>query len=411
MMKRTITVCVVFIIFISFISACGDSTSATVTETWTSAGSSVCAWFNVDEPPDSMGVNIDPAIMRIGKTAQGKDVFSLIRLPMRGTLLGNEITEARLHLQIVEGEAPASLRIGLVNGLWSNAITDLAGAKALFDPASAAAVTVQDEGDGWVSMDITGYVKDWLSGSVPNYGLMLLGETDGEQLAFASDWDEESENPPRLEVTGALGKRDLSYGKFGYLRHPENENDDAAIVENETTNCLSYALRDTNVIGGDELGLDYSVMTDICRTSGEDAVADYCAQKVMEYVERNKAGLQISSFRQIESFDSEIDAKKEYRIAYRVGCKLYGGEDVLDDEAGNFDYHVWAQVNTGQWAQKFMFSPTEIVPCTPPGVSPEKYPWDASIQWGDEKSYGYYTSKVVYFAVTKDADGFTQHKG
>jgi hypothetical protein len=71
---------------------------------------------------------------------------------------------------------------------------------------------------------------------------------------------------------------------------------------------------------------------------------------------------------------------------------------------------VWLQINTGQWAQKVMFSPSEIVPGTPPGVSPEKYPWDSTLGWGEVKSYGFLTSKAIYFAVTKDADGFTQHK-
>jgi hypothetical protein len=258
-------------------------------------------------------------------------------------------------------------------------------------------------------MDITGYVVDWLSGGALNNGLFLLGETEGEQTQFASDWYEGSESPPRLEVRGTVGDRDLSYGKFGFLRHPENESDDALIAEEETTNCLSYALRDTNIIGAEELGLDYREMTDIYIQSGEDAVADYCAQKVSDYVERNKDGLKISSFRQIENFDAEIDAEKEYRIAFRVGCELYEGEEVLNDTDG-FNYHVWAQINTGQWTQKVMFSPTEIVPTTPPGVSPEKYPWNGTLGWGEPMTYGFLTSKCVYFAVAKDADGFTQHK-
>ena len=246
---------------------------------------------------------------------------------------------------------------------------------------------------------------------MPNFGLVLFGQTnEKKQTTFASDWDEYSKNPPRLDVTGAVGNRDLSYGKFGYLRHPENESDDAEIAENETANCLSYALRDTDVIGAEELELDYSVMTDIYRKSGEDAVADHCAQKVSDYVERNKSGLKISGFRQIESFDSEIDPNKEYRIAFRVGGHLYDEDDVFDDVLGNFDYHVWAQINTGQWTQKFMFDPSEIVPGTPPGVSPEKYPWDSTLEWGWEKYSRTITSKAIYFAVTKDADGFTQHK-
>ena len=395
----------------------GDSSSSeallstyapAVSEMWTSPGSSVCAWFSEDEPGDFMGVNTEPSIMRVGKTSEGKNIFSFIHLPLRGTWLSDEIESARLYLKVVDGKTPSALRIGLVKNYWST--VDLAGAKELYDPESAASVTVKKEDDGWVSVDITGYVKDWLSGSVQNNGLVLLGETVGEQVSFASDWDKESENPPRLEVRGAVGKRNLGYGKFAYLRHPEKESDDVVIAENETANCLSYALRDTDVIGASELGLDYGVLTAIYRQSGEDAVADYCAEKVAEYVERNKTGLKISGFRQIQDFDSKIDAAKEYRIAFRVGCKLYSDEDVLDDAKSNFDYHVWAQINTGQWAQKFMFTPTEIVPGTPPGVSPGNHPWDGTLDWEQEKFHAFETSKVIYFAVTKDADGFTQHR-
>jgi hypothetical protein len=373
-------------------------------------GLSVCTWFDGDEPEYSMGINDDPMTIRVGKTSKGHDVFSFLHLPVRGTFLFNEIESAQLYLKVVGSETPSVLRIGLLNDFWNNGITELAGAQKLIDRDNTAAVAVKQAGDGWVSLDITGYVTDWLSGRVPNNGLVLLGEAEGEQTYFASDWYEENENPPYLEVTGSVGDRDLSYGKFGFLRHPENKSDDAIIAEDETTNCLSYALRDTNIIGAEELGLDYSEMTDIYMESGEDAVADYCAQKVSDYVERHKAGLKISGFRQIENFDSEIDAEKEYRIAFRVGCKLFEGDEVLNDTDG-FNYHVWIQINTGQWAQKVMFSPSEIVPGTPPGVSPEKYPWDSTLGWGEIQSYGFLTSKAVYFAVAKDADGFTQHKG
>jgi hypothetical protein len=411
-------ICLTLILLASFISACGKNSSppaaeipaaSAITEVWPSDGLSVCAWFDGDEPDYSMGINTDASIMRVGKTPNGNDVFTFIHLPLRGTFLPNEVESAVLSLKVVEGTVPEELRVGLLDNFWSNGITDLTGAKELINPDKIAAVAVKDAGDGWVSMDITGYLLDWLNGNVPNNGLVLLGNAEGEQTTFASDWYEGSAGPPRLTVTGKIGGRDLSYGKFAFLRHPENESEDAIISEEETTNCLSYALRDTNRIGAEELELDYRALTDIYLKSGADAVADYCAGRVSDYVERNKAALKISGFRQIESFDSEIDANKEYRIAFRVGCRLYEGEDILNDSDG-FNYHLWAQFNTGQWAQKVMFSPSVIVPGTPPGVSPAKYPWDSTLDWGEIKAYGFLDSKAVYFAVTKDADGFTRHK-
>ncbi len=376
---------------------------------WASRGASTSAWFRMGDSKRSSGSDLDPETIRVGKTSRGKDIFSLLRLPMRSTLLRNEIKSARLYLKISKGKAPSALRIGLMKDYWGGVAT-LADAKKLTNRKRAASVAVRKEKDGWVSVDVKKFVLDWVGGDVPNNGLVLLGKRNGRQTSFVSGWDGGSKNSPRLEVTGSVSNRDLSYGKFGYLRHPKKKSDDKKIAKNETANCLSYALRDTDVIGQDELKLDYGEMTKLYRKSGEDAVAEYCAQKTSEYVERNKAALKISNFRRIENFDSAIDATKEYRMAFRVGCKIYDKNDVLDDALSNFDYHVWAQINTGQWAQKFMFEPTEIVPGTPPGVSPGKYPWD-SLQWDWEKYHGFHTSKVIYFAVTKDADGFTRHKG
>jgi hypothetical protein len=129
---------------------------------------------------------------------------------------------------------------------------------------------------------------------------------------------------------------------------------------------------------------------------------------VEDYVEARKAGLQISGFRRIADFDSEIDAAREYRVAMRVGCKVFGEVDL--GGKGCFDYHFWAQLRDGRWAQKFPLDPSVIIPCTGPGISPGKYPWDSALQWYP-KTQGYYTSKVVYFAVAKDTDAFTGHEG
>ncbi|MDR1700382.1 MAG: DNRLRE domain-containing protein [Lachnoclostridium sp.] len=379
------------------------------TQKWTSAGSSVCAWFNENKSKDWMGVNTNPNIMRVGKSAAGKEFFSFIRLPMSGSFLSNEIKNARLYLKIVKGKAPSSLRIGLLKKYWNNGITDLANAKKMFNKRKTVSVSVRKEKNKWISIGITKYVKKWLSGNIQNNGLVLLGKKKGERISFASDWDESSKNPPRLEVAGKVGNRNLSYGKFAYIRHPLKKKDDAKLENHETANCLSYALRDTNVIGSAELKLDYKAMTDLYRKSGKKSVYDYCIKMVMEYVERNKEELKISGFRQIDDFDSEIDASKEYRMAFRLYCNLERKKDVFDDVLGNFDYHVWAQINTGQWAQKFMFTPTEIIPYTPPGVSPGKFPWDY-LPWSETKYHARFTDKVFYFAVTKDVDGFTSHK-
>jgi hypothetical protein len=325
---------------------------------------------------------------------------------MRATWLANEIKSASLKLKPSEGsEAPERLRIGYVESAYGTFITR-AKASGMVDLSSLSTVDVIAGEDGWISVDVTGFVKGWLSGEVPNYGFAIFGDEEGEFLFEAVDWTENGESfpYPYLEVSGAVGERVSGYGKFGYTEAPL-----PGAAADQGGNCLAYALRDTNMILADDLEINLGETNKIYSESGEDGVAEYAAGLVEKYVEAHKDGLKVSGFRRIDDFDSPIDASKEYRIAFRVGCKVYEGFEVDLSEEGAFDFHLWVQLNDGRWAQKFPLDPSEIVPGSGAGVSPAKYPWDSALMWL-EKFQGYYTSKVIYYAVVKDAEGLTQHK-
>jgi hypothetical protein len=176
---------------------------------------------------------------------------------------------------------------------------------------------------------------------------------------------------------------------------------------------MSYALRDKNMILADDIGLDRVEMariyTEASASGGVDALADYTAKAVVDYTEAHMTELGISSFRQIDGFDSNTDPATEYRIALRVGVELIDDKADFSDEHA-FDYHFWVQLNDGRWAQKFPTGPSEIIPCTGPDISPGKYPWDSAYE-RTPKTADYYTSKTIYFSVTKDTDEFTSHRG
>jgi hypothetical protein len=241
-----------------------------------------------------------------------------------------------------------------------------------------------------------------------NNGLAIFSETEGETYTFAAVAGGDDETiQPYIAARGEIGDRALTYGKYGYTQMPAPEDMD------QGGNCMSYALRDINMILADDLGFDETEMVGIYTAAapgeGVDALAEYAADRVLRYVDAHKDGLVISQFRRIDGFDSDIDAAAEYRIALRVGASFVDGEvDFSDDDS--YDYHFWAQLNDGRWAQKFPAGPSEIVPCTAPGVPPDKYFWDSTYE-RTPKSADYYTSKVIYFAVTKDTDEFTRHRG
>jgi hypothetical protein len=370
------------------------------TEEWKALNNTSKAWFALTD--SSL---MDTRTIHVGKTEAGDDIFAFLRHPLKGTWMADEVQSAKLILKPA-GNAPASLRIGFVNAPYNSSSLTREEALPLVEMDSLRSVKVEPFDDGWVSVDVTEYVKTWLSAEINNNGFALFGEETGDFVFEVVDWLEDGKELPYpyMIVTGDDNGRSLEYGKFGYTETPfPGDNDD------QGGNCLSYALRDTNMILGWHLGLDFDEMNRIMDATGEDDVCEYVGGKVEEYVKANADGLKISSFRRIEDYGSEIDLEKEYRIALRVGCKIFEGQPADLESKGAFDFHVRAQINDGRWAQKFPLDPSAIIPGSGPGISPAKYCWDSAVMWL-EKFRDFYTSKVIYFAVQKDTPDFTRHE-
>ena len=401
-----------FILLVS-VTACrsqDQSSSGSTQEPPTTSNLTVVSWKDSDDATfREEEKEVAPNTMLAGKTADGSDIFTFIRFDIGAEFLADEVSGARLFLKVISESKPTLLHLGLVTAFWGSYFTPYDEAKSLVDGSSVITVDVKNEADGWISVPLTDYVKKWLSGGLQNNGIAITCEAVGETFAFASivGADANDDDTAYIEVSGVVGDRLLTYGKFGYT--------EIVCVDDAHSNgnCMSYALRDKNAILESDLGVDISEMeriyTEAGADKGLDALADYFARLATEYVEAHKAGLEISSFRQIDSFDSAIDPAAEYRIALRVGVNLFGDEVDFSD-SHSWDFHYWSQLNDGRWAQKFPPSSSVIVPCTGPGISPGLFPWDSANQ-RTFKTADYYTSKIVYFAVTKDTAAFTQHRG
>jgi hypothetical protein len=375
-------------------------TALGATEEWKALNNTAKAWFALAD--SSL---MDTRTIHVGKAEDGEDIFAFVRTPLKGTWMADEVLSAKLFLKPVDGKAPASIRVGFVNSPFSSSSLTREEALLMVDMDSLKSVKVESLDNGWVSLDATDYVKTWLRAEKGNNGFALFGEEAGDFVFEAVDWLEgDKEFPyPYLEVTGDDSGRALGYGKFGYTETPFPGDS-----SEQGGNCLSYALRDTNMILSWHLGLDYGEMNRIMDATGEDGVCEYAAGKVEEYVKANAESLKISSFRRIDDCNSEIDPEKEYRIAFRAGCKIYEGKPADLESKGAFDFHVRVQLNDGRWAQKFPLDPSEIVAASGPDMSPAKFYWDSAVMWL-EKFRDFYTSKVIYFAVQKDVPDFTRH--
>ena len=106
------------------------------TEKWIAPNNTVSVWFNEERPEDSGADGADPETMRIAKTADGKDNFALLRLPLEGAWFAEEVRGARLFLKVKENDAPASLRVAYAAAGWDMSLTPCAEARALVDDAS-----------------------------------------------------------------------------------------------------------------------------------------------------------------------------------------------------------------------------------------------------------------------------------
>jgi len=300
-------------------------------------------------------------------------------------------------LYIAEGEPPKELLIGTVNGRWTFYITTRSEAKALVDSNGLTAAALQPEKDGWTSVLVTDIVKAWVRVDIQNFGFALFPLAGEAQGLFADMYDSYG-NEPYLKVSGRPGKRPSGYGKFGFTRVPE----EGRLDDTVNANCLSYAVRDSVPVLLDDLGSNYREVNRVLHESGEDGVAEYIGGLFEKYVEEHKAPLRVSRLRRIDDFNASIDPAKEYRIVMRLGC--YAENGPLSENARNFDFHFWMQLDDGRWSQKYGWAYSEIIPATGPGVSPEKYYWEMA-------KYGYlYRSKLLYYAVTKDTDEITVHR-
>jgi hypothetical protein len=362
---------------------------------WTGA---ITATYNDEAQEDYSGMDDDTKTIRVGKTANGGDIFSFVRVPLGVNFFADEIIEAKLFLYVAEGAPPKELLMGNIKGRWTLYTSTSVEAKVLVDNSTLTVAVLKSEDYGWVSVSVTEIVKAWVRADIQNFGFALFPLAGEAQGIFADMYNSDG-NAPYLKVSGRPGKRPGGYGKFGFTRVPE----EGRLDDTVNANCLAYALRDIVPVYLEDLGGSYRDVNRVLFESDEDGVAEYIGGLFEKYVEEHKSELRVSKLRRIDGFNASIDPAKEYRIVMRLGC--YATKDQpLTEKARNFDFHFWAQLADGRWSQKYGWSYSEIIPATGPGVSPEKYYWEMA-------KYGYlYRSKLIYYAVTKDTNEITVHR-
>lgn len=310
----------------------------------------------------------------------------LLRMPLPAGISSDELISASLRLKKKSGDTP-TLQATAITNPWDRLEVTWNSLEDAFSELKTDGITAKSDGD-WYSIDITEIAKGWLSGDTGNYGMMLEETQTDKETTFFSSY-ESLEECPELILT--YSKKDILAGKFDYQQQ-------------ESGNCLSFALRDKSPILAEDLQLDDQQLQKLYQEKGLDSAADYVEELALAYIQEHKEELQIRHIRKLSSFDEEINPETEYRIVTKIGA-----EENYDGSL-NFDYHWQVQLPDGSWAEKFGFSNSRIVPGSNKALDPGLYPWDQNEYWGMQKWTAFYDSKPAYYAVEKERPAFTTHR-
>lgn len=330
--------------------------------------------------------------LAIRSGAEGAEAWALIRIPLPAGIRAEQVQSAYLEVCMQEGGAPLAVQAGMVRKAWT---TQGATWDTMHDAASfAGAPFAEEAGEGWYRFDIAAIVQSWLRGDAANYGVALTQAEKNKETVIHSLFAEDASKRPRLEIAYTPAAEAEAYGKYAFTEQAEG-------------NCLSYALRDTSPVYMDALVGDEAAMQGaIDRGEG----VQYFSGLVLAYVEQHKDAMGIANIRAVAA-EEPIDAEAEYRVALRLGFREGEAATGMRPEERNFDFHLRAQLRDGSWTEKFPKVPSRVVPGTNAENSLNQFPWDANYQLGNEKFQNFYSSEVVYYAVTKTTDGFTAHLG
>ena len=147
-------------------------------------------WFTEELPGDSACADRDT--LHVGRTYDGKDIFTLLRVAVPEDVDVALVQEAWLCLKIAENNGGLALLAGPVTQPWEEGITR-EEARALVGTLESARQALTPE--GWLQVDIMGHVKAWSGGEL---GLALFEGNGSTETVFEADGG--GEFRPRLEI-------------------------------------------------------------------------------------------------------------------------------------------------------------------------------------------------------------------
>lgn len=126
---------------------------------------------------------------------------ALLRFDLSTLPPGAPISQATVRLFVVRVESAGSVVLHAALDPWEERTVTAGTAPTLGPPLTTAAITGSEE-TGYLAIDVTQIVRDWLDDRLPNHGIAILpAETGGAAAAFDSKESAGTSHAAELEVT------------------------------------------------------------------------------------------------------------------------------------------------------------------------------------------------------------------
>lgn len=132
------------------------------------------------------------------KAAHAYLKFDLSTLP--GGTQGSDILKATLRLWVQGVTTPGLFDVRIVRGAWSESTLTGVGAPSLGQAEITGVAVVAAARSGFITVDLTEIVQDWVDKTVANHGIALVPHATGIAVAFDSKENAATSHEPRLEI-------------------------------------------------------------------------------------------------------------------------------------------------------------------------------------------------------------------
>ncbi|CAN5167540.1 hypothetical protein BH24PSE2_BH24PSE2_14560 [soil metagenome] len=154
------------------------------------------AW--IDEADKDRNHGNDPVLKN--KRGDGEDRQSLMRFDLSSVPVDLDVASATLWLYVKsKDDSDLAVEVYRITDNWTESSVDWDDFNAHYDRNLVHASFIPNA-DGFLSFELTPLARQWVSGKIPNHGIVLRSRSYKKESQFASREDADPARRPRLDI-------------------------------------------------------------------------------------------------------------------------------------------------------------------------------------------------------------------